>query len=168
MRTHPSSHSLCVCVPTHMCVNTHPSSHPLHTCVPTHVTHMHMSIHACVCVALPSSSGSFQSSIHQKHSVFTRFYKLTMEWLLDLWLIQARTSKITTFLIIFSISAQWTTFFFLQKKTVPQWFKLKQQQQQNNNDSNSYFLQRVTITWWVGATVSPMETLLQVEFLSPS
>lgn len=49
---------------------------------------MYTSIHICMCVYIytytfpptaPVRSGSFQSHSHQKHSVFTHIYRLTME-----------------------------------------------------------------------------------------
>lgn len=148
------THVVCVCMYTHIC-----------TCVYTHIiyTNVYNYTHVSVCifVSFPPTSGSFQSSSHQKHFVFTHFYKLTMEWLLNLWFIKMRASKITTFLITFLYKCTVNTF-FLHKKTVPQWFKLKQQQQQQQQLLSTACN---TIKWWIGATVSPVETVLQVEFL---
>lgn len=86
-----------------------------------------------ICVSFSTiRSGGFQSSSHQKHSVFKHFiyiYMLTMEWFLNLWFIKKDNfSKIHNIVDYFCYKCAVNFFFFfLQKnKTVPWWLKLEQ------------------------------------------
>lgn len=103
-----------------MCTHMHLYTY-VNLCVYTYSIHTGIKLHVCahLCVSFPTvRSGGFQSSSHQKHSVFKHFffYKLTMEWFLTLWFIKKTTSKkFTTLLITFSISAQWI-FFYKRRK----------------------------------------------------
>lgn len=114
-QTEGSRHSECHF--SDMCTHMHLYTY-VDLCVYTYSTHTGIELHVCahLCVSFPTvRSGGFQSSSHQKHSVFKHFfffYKLTMEWFLTLWFIKKTTSKkFTTLLVTFSISAQWIFFF---------------------------------------------------------
>lgn len=112
-----------------------------------------------ICVSFPTRrSGGFQSSSHQKHPVFKHFFLQVDNGMISKSLVyqnKKSSQKFTTLLIIFSISAQWTFFFFLQKnKTVPWWLKLKQ----NKTTATATFYSMQHCNTWIGATASLWET----------
>lgn len=117
-----------------------------------------MCVHICVSFSIIIRSGGFQSSSHQKHSVFKQFfyiYKLTMEWFLNLWFIKKDNSKIHNIVDYFCYKCTVNFFFFLQKnKTVPWWLKLKQ----NKTTATATFYSMQHCNTWIGATGSLWET----------